>query len=99
MLLSSDGVKARTIKHPYDAAYMIGLATELGCLFSGRPALANRQKVREAAQRYWLCDVGRIENDLRFRAGYPLRKGLNLHDCGTEKTDGCRDVSGSDEGY
>ena len=78
MLLSTGGVKARTIKLPYGAAYLIGLASEIGSLFTKRPALANRQKVREAAQRYWLCDVGKIENDLRFRAEYPLQKGLEL---------------------
>ena len=53
-------------------------AAEIGGLFTGKPALANRQKVREAAQRYWLCDVGKIENDLCFRAEYPLQKGLEL---------------------
>jgi nucleoside-diphosphate-sugar epimerase len=78
LLLSTGGVKARTIKLPYGAAYMIGLASEIGSLFTKKPALANRQKVREAAQRYWLCDVGKIENDLRFRAEYPLQKGLEL---------------------
>jgi len=78
LLLSTGGVKARTIKIPYGAAYLIGLVTEIGSLFTKRPALANRQKVREAAQRYWLCDVGKIENDLRFRAEYPLQKGLEL---------------------
>jgi nucleoside-diphosphate-sugar epimerase len=78
LLLSTGGVKARTVKLPYGAAYMIGLATELGSLFTKEPGLTNRQKVREAAQRYWLCDVGKIENDLRFRAEYPLQKGLEL---------------------
>jgi nucleoside-diphosphate-sugar epimerase len=78
VLLSTGGVKARTIKLPYGAAYLIGLVSEIGSLFTNRPALANRQKVREAAQRYWLCDVGKIENDLRFRAEYPLQKGLEL---------------------
>lgn len=78
LLLSTGGVKARTIKLPYGAAYLIGLATELGSLFTKKPGLTNRQKVREAAQRYWLCDVGKIENDLRFRAEYPLQKGLEL---------------------
>ncbi|MGD0845353.1 MAG: NAD-dependent epimerase/dehydratase family protein [Geobacteraceae bacterium] len=78
LLLSTGGVKARTIKLPYGAAYLIGLASEIGSLFSKRPALASRQKVREAAQRYWLCDVGKIENDLRFRVEYPLQKGLEL---------------------
>ncbi len=78
LLLSTGGVKARTVKLPYWAAYLFGLASEISSLFTRRPALANRQKVREAAQRYWLCDVGKIENDLRFRAEYPLRKGLEL---------------------
>jgi nucleoside-diphosphate-sugar epimerase len=78
LLLATGGVKARTIKLPYGAAYLMGLASEIGSLFTKKPALANRQKVREAAQRYWLCDVGRIEHDLRFQAEYPLRKGLEL---------------------
>ena len=78
LLLSTGGVKARTIKLPYWSAYLIGLVSEIGSLFTKRPALANRQKVREAAQRYWLCDVSKIENDLCFRAEYPLQKGLEL---------------------
>ncbi len=78
LLLATGGVKSRMIKIPYGAAYLIGLASEIGSLFTKRPALANRQKIREAAQRYWLCDVGKIENDLRFRAEYPLQKGLEL---------------------
>jgi len=78
VLLSTGGVTARTIKLPYRAAYLFGLVSEIGSLFTKRPALANRQKVREAAQRYWLCDTARIENDLCFRAEYPLQKGLEL---------------------
>ncbi|MGD0586849.1 MAG: NAD-dependent epimerase/dehydratase family protein [Oryzomonas sp.] len=78
VLLSTGGVKARAIKLPYGAAYLIGFASEIASLFTQRPALANRQKVREAAQRYWLCDVDKTENDLRFRAEYPLQKGLEL---------------------
>ena len=78
LLLSTGEVQACTIRLPYGAAYLIGLASEIGSLVTNRPALANRQKVREAAQRYWLCDVGKIENDLRFRAEYPLQKGLEL---------------------
>jgi nucleoside-diphosphate-sugar epimerase len=78
LLLSTGGVNARTIKLPYVAAYLIALVSEVASLFTQKPALANRQKVREAAQRYWLCDVGKTENDLRFRAEYPLQKGLEL---------------------
>jgi len=78
LLLSTGKVRARTIKIPYAAAYMIGLVSEIGSLFTKRPALTSRQKVREAAQRYWLCDTRKTENDLRFQAEYPLQKGLEL---------------------
>jgi nucleoside-diphosphate-sugar epimerase len=78
LLLSTGSVKARTIRIPYAAAYLIGLATEIGSLLANKPAIASRQKMREAAQRYWLCDIGKIEKDLRFRAEYPLKKGLEL---------------------
>lgn len=78
LLHSTGGVKARRIILPYGAAYLIGLVSEIGSLLTGKPALANRQKVREAAQRYWLCDLGKSEQELGFRADYPLQKGLEL---------------------
>ncbi len=77
-LLSSGGVKARTIRIPYWAAYLIGLLSEFGALFTAKPALTNRQKVREAAQRYWTCDLTKSENELGFRAAFPLEKGLRI---------------------
>jgi dihydroflavonol-4-reductase len=77
-LLMSGGVKARTIKIPYAAAYLIGIASEFGSLFSSRPALTNRQKVTEAAQKYWICDTTKTENELGFKSGYPLRRGLEI---------------------
>jgi nucleoside-diphosphate-sugar epimerase len=77
-LLSSGSVRARTVKIPYLAAYVMGLVSELGALFTSRPALTNRQKVREAAQRYWTCDLTKIENELGFRAAFPLEKGLKI---------------------
>lgn len=77
-LLLTGGVRASSIKLPYEAAYLIGLASEMRSLFTKKPALMNRQKVREAAHRYWLCDMGKIEHDLCFRAEYPLQKGLEL---------------------
>jgi dihydroflavonol-4-reductase len=77
-LLSAGGVHARTLRIPYLAAYLIGLASEAGALFVSRPAITNRQKVREAAQRYWICDLAKIEKDLGFRAAYPLPRGLDI---------------------
>lgn len=77
-LLSTGAVKALTIKVPYAAAYLIGLASELGSFFTSRPALTNRQKVREASQQYWTCDLGAIEHELGFKAAYPLQQGLEI---------------------
>jgi dihydroflavonol-4-reductase len=78
LLLSTGGVPGRTVKMPFAVAWLLGLASEIGSLFTRKAALTSRQKVREAAQRYWLCDVSKIEHDLRFRAEYPLQKGLEL---------------------
>lgn len=77
-LLFTGAVKAVNIKLPYAAAYLIGLVSEMGSLFTSRPALTNRQKVREASQQYWTCDLAAIERDLGFKAAYSLSEGLEI---------------------
>lgn len=77
-LLTTGEVRAINIKIPYAAAYLIGLASELGSVFTSRPAITNRQKVREASQQYWICDLAPIERELGFRHAFPLHKGLEL---------------------
>jgi nucleoside-diphosphate-sugar epimerase len=77
-LLSAGDVKARTIKIPYTVAYLIGLVSEVGSLFTSKPALTNRQKVREASQKHWVCDLAKIEKELGFKAAYPLQQGLDI---------------------
>jgi nucleoside-diphosphate-sugar epimerase len=77
-LLAAGGVKARNIKIPYPAAWLIGVASEIGGLFTGKPALTNRQKVLEASQRYWVCDMSETEKQLGFRSVYPLHRGLEI---------------------
>jgi nucleoside-diphosphate-sugar epimerase len=77
-LLSSGKVKALVIKIPYAMAYLIGLASEAGSLFMSKPAITNRQKVREASQTYWTCDLTKSERELGFTAAYPLQQGLDI---------------------
>jgi nucleoside-diphosphate-sugar epimerase len=77
-LLTTGGVSALNIKIPYAAAYLIGLASELASLFTSRPALTNRQKVREASQKYWVCDLTMMENELGFKAQHTLQQGLEI---------------------
>jgi len=78
ILLTTGGVHARNIKIPRAAAYLIGLASELGGMATGRPALTNRQKVREASQHYWTCDLTGTERELGFTAAYPLQQGFEI---------------------
>lgn len=77
-LLIAGGVRALNIKVPYAAAYLIGLASEFGSLITSKPALTNRQKVREASQKHWVCDLTRTENELGFKAQHTLQKGLEI---------------------
>ena len=75
-LLDAGKVSARTLRVPYGIAYLIGILSELRAWLTGTAALTNRQKIREAAQRYWLCDVSKAERELGFRVEYPLMRGL-----------------------
>ncbi len=75
-LLTTGGVKAYTVRIPYPVAYLVGLAYECSGIFRSRAPITNRQKVREAAQRYWVCDVSTTEKQIGFTPAYPLRKGL-----------------------
>lgn len=77
-LLATGGLKAINIKIPYAAAYLIGLASELTSMFAARPALTNRQKILEASQQYWVCDLSKTEKELGFRHSYPLKQGLEI---------------------
>ena len=76
VLLRTGGVKARTVTIPYFAAYLMGLLSEAGGLLTGRPALTNRQKVREARQKHWIGDVGKIGRELGFQSAIPLEQGF-----------------------
>lgn len=75
-LQESGGVTAKVIKVPVWAGYLIGLAAEAAGILSGKATIINRQKVREAAQQYWTCDLDTIRTDLGFRAAVPLKQGL-----------------------
>jgi len=77
-LQGSGGVTAKVIKIPVWAGYLIGLAAEAAGLLNGRATIMNRQKVREAAQQYWTCDLDTIRAELGFHAGTPLEQGLAM---------------------
>lgn len=78
MLQSTGNVHARRITIPPWAARLMAAGAELTGIFTGKPALTNRQKVEEALQRYWICDIGKIRRDLGFSPAYPLSKGFGM---------------------
>jgi nucleoside-diphosphate-sugar epimerase len=75
-LLRTGGVKARIMKVPVWAGYAIGAVSEMAGLLRGKATIMSRQKVREAVQRYWTCDLGRTRRELGFSAQVPLEQGL-----------------------
>jgi len=78
VLLATGAVKAKNIKVPYQAAYLIGLVSEAASLLRGKALISNRQKVREASQKYWVCDTETAARDLGFKAKISLKKGLEV---------------------
>lgn len=72
------GVTVRHITIPAWVGYVIAFLAEIKSFLIGRPSITNRQKVREALQRYWICDTSGIENDLGFKSAYPFSLGSAL---------------------
>ncbi|MEO7653254.1 MAG: NAD(P)-dependent oxidoreductase [Bryobacteraceae bacterium] len=66
----------RTLRVPAWAAYMAGAAAEQFSRYSGRAGIVSREKIVEARQRYWTCDVSAAEAGLGFRAQTSLREGV-----------------------
>jgi nucleoside-diphosphate-sugar epimerase len=56
--------------------YAIGAVSEAVGLLAGKATIMNRQKVREAAERYWICDLEKTHRELGSRAGTTLEDGL-----------------------
>jgi len=78
ILLQTGNVRAIPVRIPYSLGYIIGLISELAGRVTSQPALLNRQKIREAAQRSWVCDSSPLEKELGFRTHYSLPHGLEL---------------------
>jgi nucleoside-diphosphate-sugar epimerase len=77
-LLRTGNVKAVNLKIPYMMAYLIGVASEVGSVLSDKPALTNRQKILEASQQYWICDLSKTEKELGFTHRYSLEHGMGI---------------------
>jgi len=78
VLQESGGVTAKVIKVPVWVGYLVGLVSEAAGLLSGKATIVNREKVLEATQQYWTCDLEPMRTDLGFQAAMPLEQGLAL---------------------
>jgi nucleoside-diphosphate-sugar epimerase len=76
-LLKTGGVKAAVVTVPVWMGYAIGAISEALGGLRKKPAIVNRQKVQEAVQRYWTCDMSKARQDLGFIAQVPLEQGLD----------------------
>ena len=68
--------KIRTFILPVWAAYFAGAFADLLSRLTGRPGILSRDKILDARQRYWICDVSRATADLGFHAQTSLREGV-----------------------
>ncbi len=75
-LQRTGGVKARVVRVPVWMGYAIGAMSEAAGFLRGKAPIMSRQKVREAVQQYWTCDMGKTRGDLGFNARVPLEQGL-----------------------
>lgn len=75
-LLRTGGVRARVLKVPIWMGYVIGALSEAAGFLRGKATIMSRQKVREAVQRSWTCDLSASRSDLGFTARIPLEQGL-----------------------
>jgi nucleoside-diphosphate-sugar epimerase len=68
--------KIRTFTLPVWAAYLGGCFADLLSRVTGRPSILSRDKILDARQRYWVCDVTRAAAELDFRTQTSLREGV-----------------------
>ncbi|WP_076792083.1 NAD(P)-dependent oxidoreductase [Chlorobium sp. KB01] len=63
---------------PIPLVFFVGNIIGAAAVFTGRPALINRDKANELVQDYWVCSPEKAERDLGFIAGTPLDKGVAI---------------------
>lgn len=70
--------KARILSVPVQAAMLLGAAADLWARSRKRPGILSRDKVREAACRYWTCDTSRAERELGYKPQLSFHEGAAL---------------------
>lgn len=70
------GVKQFRI--PSFVMYPVALFSELKSLFTGKPPLLNREKIKEFMQDYWICSVSKARIELGYKSSVSLSEGIRI---------------------
>lgn len=70
------GRRPRMLSLPASAARVVAVAAEAVARLRGRPAILNRERVREISQDRWVCDPSRAVAELGFAPAVPLAVGM-----------------------
>lgn len=70
------GVKALRVRMPVFFLFSVSLFAEFFAKMFGHAALLNREKAREMAQRYWLCDAAKAREELGYCQEFGLQRGV-----------------------
>lgn len=66
------------LRIPRALGYVGAFLAECAARLRGKPALLNRDKLRDILQPYWLCSPEKIEKQLGFRASVTFEEGARI---------------------
>jgi dihydroflavonol-4-reductase len=69
-------IRPRSLTVPPWLARAAGLFAEMGARATGKPSIISRDKVADAACRWWLCDPSRLAREVGFSADTGIEAGL-----------------------
>lgn len=69
------GRRPRLLSLPVACARLVAVAAETVAALRGRPAVLNRERVRELSQERWVCDPSRAVGELEFSPSVPAARG------------------------
>ncbi len=61
---------------PLGLLKIMGMASEMMTYFTQKPALLNREKIKEIQAVNWRCDIQTLIDDLQFEPHYTLQRGI-----------------------
>ncbi len=69
--------KPSKITVPAGILAAVSIFSEIGAKLIGKPALLNRDKIKEINQQYWTVSADNALKDIGYKINYPLKKGIS----------------------